>query len=63
MTRSHTEYYSGDQIMNWVGISTYVGKGETFPGFLVGRPLERARLRWEDNIEMDHQKVGWGGMD
>jgi hypothetical protein len=27
------------------------------------RPLERPRLRWEDNIEADFQEVGCGGMD
>jgi hypothetical protein len=27
------------------------------------RPLGRPRLRWEDNIKMDLQEVGWGGMD
>jgi hypothetical protein len=27
------------------------------------RPLERPRHRWENNITMDHQEVGWGGMD
>jgi hypothetical protein len=27
------------------------------------RPLRRPRLRWEDNIKMDIQKVGCGGMD
>jgi hypothetical protein len=34
----------------------------------VGRPegrrsLGRPRRRWEDNIKMDLQEVGWGGMD
>jgi hypothetical protein len=24
------------------------------------RPLGRLRLRWEDNIKMDLQEVGWG---
>jgi hypothetical protein len=24
------------------------------------RPLRRSRLRWEDNIKVDHQEVGWG---
>jgi hypothetical protein len=24
------------------------------------RPLERPRRRWEDNIKMDIQEVGWG---
>ena len=36
--------------------------------FLVGkpdgkRPLGRPRHRWEDNIKMDLQEVGCGGMD
>jgi hypothetical protein len=27
------------------------------------RPLGRPRRRWEDNIKMDLQVVGWGDMD
>jgi hypothetical protein len=27
------------------------------------RPLGRPRLRWKDNIKMDLQEVGCGGMD
>jgi hypothetical protein len=27
------------------------------------RPLGRPRLRWEDNIKVDLQEVGCGGMD
>jgi hypothetical protein len=27
------------------------------------RPLGRARSRWKDNIKMDLQEVGCGGMD
>jgi len=27
------------------------------------RPLGRPRLRWEDNIKMDLQEVGWEGME
>jgi len=27
------------------------------------RPLGTPRRRWEDNIKMDFQEVGWGGMD
>jgi hypothetical protein len=28
------------------------------------RPLGRSRRRWEDNIKMDLQEVGWGnGLD
>jgi hypothetical protein len=37
-------------------------------GVVVGKleekkPLVIARRRWEDNIKMDLQEVGWGGMD
>jgi len=27
------------------------------------RPLGTPRHRWEDNIKMDLQEVGWGSMD
>ena len=27
------------------------------------RPLGRPRRRWEDNIKVDLQEVGWGGMN
>ena len=27
------------------------------------RPLGRPRCRWEDNIKIDLQEVGWVGMD
>jgi hypothetical protein len=27
------------------------------------RPLGIPRHRWVDNIEIDHQETGWGGMD
>jgi len=27
------------------------------------RPLGTPRLRWEDNIKIDLQEVGWGHMD
>jgi hypothetical protein len=27
------------------------------------RPLSRPRRRWEDNIKMDLQEVGWEAMD
>jgi len=26
------------------------------------RPLGRPRRRWKDNIKMDHQEIGFGGM-
>jgi hypothetical protein len=27
------------------------------------RPLGRSRYRWEDNIQMDLEEVGWGGIN
>jgi len=30
---------------------------------LVGKPERRPRCRWEDNIKMDLQEVGFGVMD
>jgi hypothetical protein len=30
---------------------------------VVKRPLGRPRRRWEDNIKMDLQEVGYEGMD
>jgi hypothetical protein len=27
------------------------------------KPIERTRRRWEDNIKIVLQEVGWGGMD
>ena len=44
------------------------GEGRGVYRVLVGkpegnRPLERPSSRWEDNIKMDLQKLGCGGMD
>jgi len=54
--------------MRWVGHVARVGKGRGMYRVMVGkpegkRPLGRPRHRWEDNIKMDLQKVGCGGMD
>jgi hypothetical protein len=45
-----------------------MGEGRGVYRVLVGkpegeRPLERPRRRWEDNIKMDLQEVGCGGME
>jgi len=45
-----------------------MGEGRGVHRILVGkpeekRPLGRPRRRWEDNIKMDLQEVGCGGMD
>ena len=61
----------GDKIMkNEMGVScrAYGGERRGVYRVLVGkpegkRPLGRPRHRWEDNIKMDLQEVGCGGMD
>ena len=45
-----------------------MGEGRDMHRVLVGkpegkRPLGRPRHRWENNIKMDLQEVGCGGMD
>jgi hypothetical protein len=45
-----------------------MGEGRGVYRVLVGKPegktpLGRPRCRWEDNIKMDLQEVGCGGMD
>jgi hypothetical protein len=52
-------------LMRWAGQVARIGEG--YRG-LVGkpegkRPLRRCRRRWEDNIKVDLQEVGCGGMD
>jgi len=54
--------------MRWAGHVARMGEKRGVYRVLVGelegkRPLGRHRLRWEDNMEMDLQKVGCGGMD
>ena len=48
--------------------STYGGEERHIYRVLLGKPerkrqLGRPRHRWEDNIKMDLQEVGCGGMD
>ena len=54
--------------MRWAGHVACMGKGRGVYRVLVGKPegktpLGRPRLRWKDNIQMDLQEVGSGGMD
>jgi hypothetical protein len=54
--------------MRWVGHVARMREGRGAYRILVGRPegrrpLGRHRQRWEDNIKMDLQEVGWDGMD
>jgi hypothetical protein len=51
--------------MRWVGHVAGMGEKRGAYRILVGRPegrrpIGRARRRWEDNIKMDPQEVGWG---
>jgi hypothetical protein len=51
-----------------MGHVALMGEGRGAYRILVGRPegrrpLGRPRRRWDDNIKMDLQELGWGGMD
>ena len=51
--------------MRWAGNVARMGEGRGVYRVLVGkpeekRPLGRPRHRWEDNIKMGLQEVGWG---
>ena len=51
--------------MRWAGHAARMGEGRGVYRVLVGkpggkRPLERPRRRWEDNIKIALQEVGWG---
>jgi len=54
--------------MRWEGHVARMGERRGVYRILMGksernRPLERLRRRWEDNIKLDLQEVGCGGMD
>jgi hypothetical protein len=54
--------------MRWSGHVACVGESRIVYKVLLGkpegrRPLGRSRRRWEDNIKMDLQEVGFEGMD
>jgi hypothetical protein len=56
------------RIMRWAGHVTRMGEKRGTYRILVGRPegrrpLGKPRRRWEYNIKMDLQDVGWVGMD
>jgi hypothetical protein len=51
-----------------VHLTSVMGEGRGLYRVLLGkpegkRPLGRPRRRWEDNIKMDLQEVGCGGVD
>jgi hypothetical protein len=52
--------------MSWAGHVARIKRGDAYTGFVKGNPeetipLRSPRLRWEDNIKMDLQKVGCRG--
>jgi hypothetical protein len=54
--------------MRWARHVARMGEGRGVCRVLVGKPegkspLGRLRRRWEDNIKMDLQEVGFGVMD
>jgi len=54
--------------MRWAGHVARVGERRGVHRVLVGKPerkrqLGRPSCRWEDNIKMDLQEVGCGGME
>jgi len=54
--------------MRWTGRVARMGVRRGVHGVLVGkpegkRPLGRPRRRWEDNIKLGLQEVGWRSMD
>ena len=54
--------------MRWAGHVAHMGESRGVYRVFVGepegkRPLGRPRRRWEDNIKVDIQEVGCGGID
>ena len=54
--------------MIWVRHVACMGERRVANRVLMGKPegkmpVGRPRHRWEDNIKMDLQEVGWGSMD
>jgi hypothetical protein len=54
--------------IRWAGHVAWMGEERSVYRVLVGKPegkkpLGRPRCRWEDNIKMDLQEVGYWGMD
>ena len=50
--------------MRWAGNVARMWESRVLVGKREGkRPLGRPRRKWEDNIKMDLQEVGYGGMD
>ena len=46
--------------MRWAGYVACMGRGEVHAGLWWG--IGRPRRRWEDNIEINLQEIGWRGL-
>jgi hypothetical protein len=60
--------FRNNERMRWAGHVARMGEGRGVYRVLVGkpegkRPMGRPRCRWEENIMMDLQEVGCGGVD
>jgi hypothetical protein len=67
-TQESEENYIQPSRMKWAGHVARMGKIRSVYRILVWKPegkvpLRRPRPRCEDNINMDLQEVGYGGMD
>jgi hypothetical protein len=53
--------------MGWAGHVAHIGEGRGVSGFWWRKPEGKrplgTRRRWKDNIKVDLQEVGFGGMD
>jgi hypothetical protein len=54
--------------MRWTGLVARIEDRKDAYIVLVGKaeermPVGKTRRRWEDNIKMDFQEVGWGDID
>ena len=68
MIRPTHQIHSGDRIKKNATGGHVTRTGDSTGSYRVGtpeenRPLGIPRRRWEENIKMDLQEVGWGGKD
>jgi hypothetical protein len=68
VTGNHLSQVIKSKRMEWDGHVACMGERRGLYRVLLGKPkgkgpLGRSRIRWEDNIKMDFEEVGCGGMD